>query len=777
VDVVTPLLAWRRCLALGAAVLAGALTLYAGAGSAVDEAVAAARGGFRLHPASGEIQIIEIDERSIAAIARWPWPRGVHAEAVERLHALGVRSIAFDVDFSSPSEPAQDARFAAALEKVGGNVILTTFRQYAGAASGAEIEAAPLPAFASHAFLAAANVRPDDDGRLRHMLYGLKIVGAPRPSLASMVAERTGEAGRSFAIDTAIDPATIPRHSLIDVLGGRVPAAALRGKRTIIGGTAVELGDRYPVPRHGILPGVVAQAMAAETLLNGEPPAERSAVWALALALIVAAAAILSKERRSRRAALFAAGSAAILMLPLADRMIGTFLLGPAAAALAAAATAGGAAWLALRHRETRLEDAVTGLPNLLALERQAASRSQATVAVARIDRFGSLVSALGTEAAAALVRSLADRLRFAAGAAAIYRPEDSTLAWLDEGNTPLADRIDGICAVMRTPLGADAPDVRLHFGAARGGGGEARQLAADAALAASHAAAAGDRFRFFTEADGESVSRGVALLSGFSAALAAGRVWNAYQPKFDLVRGEVTAVEALVRWEHETLGSLSPDAFVPLLEQNGRAAELALHVLSRALADAAEWHSAGPPLGVAVNLSASLLHDEAEMELFLAAVRDSGLPPERLTVEVTETAAMAHPERAIRALERFRALGLGVSIDDYGTGQSSLSYLQTLPATELKIDKSFVASIADEPRNAIMVRSTIAMAHELGLKVVAEGVEDEKCLERLREMGCDMVQGWLIARPLAASQVSVFRPRLPGAGDCAVRAPEAKAG
>jgi len=771
-DVVAPLLAWRRWLALGAAALAGVLTLQAGGGSAVDEAIAAARGGFRLHPASGEVHIIEIDERSIAAVARWPWPRGAHAEAVERLHALGARSIAFDVDFSSPAEPAQDAKFAAALEKVGRTVILPTFRQYAGAASGAEIEAAPLPAFASRAFLAAANVQPDEDGRLRHMLYGLEIAGAPRPSLASMLAERTGLAGRSFAIDTAIDPATIPRHSLIDVLRGRVPASALRGKRAIIGGTAVELGDRYPVPRHGILPGVVAQAMAAETLLNGEPPIERSGAWALALALVLAAGAILPKGRRSRRAALFAAGSAAILMLPLADRTIGTFLLGPAAAALAAAAAAGGSAWLALRHRETRLEDPVTRLPNLLALERQASARPNATIAVARIDRFGSLVSALGTDAAAALVRSLADRLRFAAGAPAIYRVDDSSLAWLDSAETPLADRIEGVYALMRAPLGAGAPDVRLHFGAARGSGAQARQLAADAGLAASHAAAADDRFRFFTEADGESVSRGVALLSGFSAALAAGRVWNAYQPKFDLVSGEVTAVEALVRWEHETLGSLAPDAFVPLLEQNGRAAELALHVLSRALADAAGWGAAAPPLGVAVNLSASLLHDETEMELFLAAVRASGLPPERLTVEVTETAAMAHPERAIRALERFRSLGLGVSIDDYGTGQSSLSYLQTLPATELKIDKSFVASIADEPRNAIMVRSTIAMAHELGLKVVAEGVEDEKCLERLREMGCDMVQGWLIARPMPAAEVPAFRPRLAG-----VRALEAKAG
>jgi EAL domain-containing protein (putative c-di-GMP-specific phosphodiesterase class I) len=211
------------------------------------------------------------------------------------------------------------------------------------------------------------------------------------------------------------------------------------------------------------------------------------------------------------------------------------------------------------------------------------------------------------------------------------------------------------------------------------------------------------------------------------------------------------------------------------LLEQNGRAAELTLHVLAAALRDARIWAAAGRPLEVAVNVPASLLRDEAAMAVLRAAVRDSGLPPERLTVEVTETAAMADPDRAIAALQVWRALGVGVSIDDYGTGQSSLAYLQKLPATELKIDKSFVATIADQPRNAIMVRSTIAMAHELGLKVVAEGVEDEACLAQLREMGCDLAQGWLIARPMPAADMADFRP--PAATQPAFRPPAARAG
>jgi EAL domain-containing protein (putative c-di-GMP-specific phosphodiesterase class I) len=149
-----------------------------------------------------------------------------------------------------------------------------------------------------------------------------------------------------------------------------------------------------------------------------------------------------------------------------------------------------------------------------------------------------------------------------------------------------------------------------------------------------------------------------------------------------------------------------------------------------------------------------------------------SGVPAHAITLEVTESAAMVDGERALAALHSWRALGLNISVDDYGTGHSSLAYLQTLPASELKIDKSFVMTIASDARNAIMVRSTIALAHELGMKVVAEGIEDGDCLQRLREMGCDTGQGWHIARPMpAAAFTSMLAERPAGEIDQPTRA------
>lgn len=741
-----------RLLALAVGGLAGLATLQTDAGDGLDQALKNQRAGWSERPASGRVHIVEIDARSIAEFKRWPWPRSIHAAAVDRLRESKAAMIAFDVDFSSPSEPDQDSALAAALRRAGGSVILPTFRRNSGA------DAVPLPQLASASFLAAANVVPEAHGELRFMPYAVQVAGAPRPSLASMVAERPGGAGEMFAIDRSIDPATIPRHSMTDLVAGRIPAGALAGKRVLIGSTAMELGDDYAVPRHGLIPGVVAQALAAETLLEGNPPRPLGGGWALALALALAGACLKLSGGRFMAPALAATG-VATLLLPSAGEWAGLDVaVAPALLALAAAAGAGVAGRAAWRRRETSLADSRTGLPNLAALERDCRGTGPATIAVARIDGLTDLLSALGPDGTAALVRKVAERLAFAASAERVYRIDEAGLAWVEPEEAALDERFESIDAVMRAPFPAGRNvEVRTHFGAARGDGAQARQLCADAGLAALHAAERGNRWQLFTASDSEQASWRVSLLAELDSALARGELWNAYQPKLDLRSGRIGAVEALVRWDHPERGTLAPDSFIPLIEQHGRAADLTLHVMARALADAAAWRAAGQPLGVAVNISATLLQDRLFLHRLEQLLQSSGFPPDRVTLEVTESAAMADPEGAVVALEGWRKLGVGVSIDDYGTGQSSLSYLQKMPATELKIDRSFIAAMAAGSRDRILVRSTVAMAHELGLAVVAEGVEDEICLELLREMGCDQAQGYGIARPMPAGEVAHF--------------------
>jgi EAL domain-containing protein (putative c-di-GMP-specific phosphodiesterase class I)/CHASE2 domain-containing sensor protein len=741
-----------RLLALALAAALGLVTLWTDVGDGLDQALANRRSDWRERPASGQVHIVEIDASSIAAFKRWPWPRSIHAAAVDRLHESKAALIAFDVDFSSPSDPAEDSALAAALRRAGGSVILPTFRRESGA------DVVPLPQLAGESFLAAANVIPESHGELRSMPYGVEVGGVPRPSLASMVAERPGGAGELFLIDRAIDPDSIPRHSMADLVAGRIPPGALAGKRILIGATAVETADRYTLPRHGILPGVVAQALAAETLLEGAPPVPVGGGWALALVLALAAACLKLRRGRHIAAALATAGASTPL-LPVAAEWLGIDLpVAPALIALAAACGAGAAGRAAWRRRETGLADFKTGLPNLAALERDCRNMESATVAVARIEGFADLLSALGPDGSSDLMRKVAERLAFAASAARVYRIDEAGLAWIEAEEAALDERFEAIDAVMRAPFTAGrSVEVRIHFGAARGRGAEARQLCADAGLAALHAAERGHRWQLFTASDSERATWRVSLLAELDSALARGELWNAYQPKLDLGSGVVTGVEALVRWDHPERGTLAPDSFIPLIEQHGRAADLTLHVMAQALSDASAWRDGGRPLGVAVNISATLLHDQAFLHALERLLQASGFPADKVTLEVTESAAMADPEAAGAALEGWRKLGVGVSIDDYGTGQSSLSYLQKMPATELKIDRSFIAAMADGPRDRILVRSTIAMAHELGLAVVAEGVEDEICLELLREMGCDQAQGYGISRPVKAGVVAEF--------------------
>jgi EAL domain-containing protein (putative c-di-GMP-specific phosphodiesterase class I)/CHASE2 domain-containing sensor protein len=754
-------LRWRRHAIVAGAALVGLAVFAGGGGSGLDRQLRDLRDGLRSHPASGQVEIVEIDEKSVAAIDKWPWPRGIHAAIVDRLHDAGARSIAFDVDFSSASTPADDAKLAAALARANGSVSLPTLHQYRSADDTSHfIDTQPNKLLRNNVFLSAVTVIPDADGYIRQMPLGMTTFDTPRPSLATLVAEKNAEVGRSYDIDYSVEPSTVPRISVIDLISGKIPARAIAGKRFIVGATAVEIGDRYSVPRHGVVAGVVIQALAAETLMEGPVPWTIGAGWTFVLALLTL---ILAARLRSAklRAATYALGVLAMLAVPLVTeaRFALSVSVAPALAALTVAILLSGAALAFERYLDKVLKDNATGLPNLGALEAAASQKPVASVVVARIDRFETIAAGLGPAATAILVQRVAERLRFARPGTEIYHVEAASLAWIEDPaeEATIEDRFDAIAAIMRPPVECGRPvDVVLAFGLACGRLG-ARQLIANAGLAAVQAAQHGARWRRFIEEDGEAIDWQLSLLGELDAAMAEGQLWNAYQPKLDIRTREVVAVEALVRWAHPTRGPIGPDNFIPVIEQAGRARDLTFHVLHQALDDALAWERSGHPIGVAVNVSATLLADHEFIEDVGRILESHALPISRVTIEVTESAAMDRPEQAIAALASWRALGVGISIDDYGTGQSSLGYLQKLPATELKIDKSFVQTIVTDSRNAIMVRSTVELAHQLGMKTVAEGIEDEACLQLLGEMGCDTGQGYHIGRPMPAAALGEF--------------------
>jgi len=237
--------------------------------------------------------------------------------------------------------------------------------------------------------------------------------------------------------------------------------------------------------------------------------------------------------------------------------------------------------------------------------------------------------------------------------------------------------------------------------------------------------------------------------------ALADGDIVVYHQPKARLSDGMIIGTEALVRWRHPTQGLIGPDEFIPLAEQTGLIEPLTFFVLKSALEQCRQWNDAGHDINVAVNLSVRSLLDPDLSSRVEALLAETGVPGSHLTLEITESGVMADPDRAIALLERLAATGVKLSVDDFGTGYSSLSYLRRLPVHEVKVDRSFVFRMATDPSDATIVQSIIELGHNLGLRTVAEGVEDQISWELLRGMGCDVAQGYLLSKPIPAQALT----------------------
>jgi EAL domain-containing protein (putative c-di-GMP-specific phosphodiesterase class I) len=226
------------------------------------------------------------------------------------------------------------------------------------------------------------------------------------------------------------------------------------------------------------------------------------------------------------------------------------------------------------------------------------------------------------------------------------------------------------------------------------------------------------------------------------------------YQPKLHLRSGLVTRVEVLIRWNHPERGLIGPEQFVPLAERTGLIKPIGEWVLERALRQTAEWHELGAPVHLAVNLSAKSLQEPSLPSKILALLEKWNVEPRFLKLEITESSILADPEHALAILWLLQGMGVRLSLDDFGTGYSSLTHLRQLPIDEIKIDKSFVLEMTTNDADAAIVRTVIDLAHNLGKQVCAEGVENEATWAMLRELGCDLAQGYWISRPLPAAEL-----------------------
>lgn len=447
------------------------------------------------------------------------------------------------------------------------------------------------------------------------------------------------------------------------------------------------------------------------------------------------------------------------------------------ARALAEAAHCAAQAELSERRRvEAELayqasHDALTGLPNraLLyerldeALARAGRQGGSLALLLMDLDRFKEINDTMGHQVGDKLLQRVGERLRDCVR-------ETDTVARLggDEFAILLPSTgSDGAIVVAETLIAAlledhDVGDETVDIGASIGvacfpEAADTTTLLRHADVAMYAAKRDGGGVQVYAK-DQEAKTRArLGLARELREALIRDELVLHYQPKIDFRTGRVGGVEALVRWQHPSRGLVAPDVFIPVAEQTGLIVPLTGWVLGEALRQERAWLDAGLDLYVAVNLSARNLQDRGLVRSVAAYLADANVPPERLTLEITESMLMADPQRAREVLSELRRMGVAIAIDDFGTGYSSLAYLKELPVDVLKIDRSFVKDMCSNHQDAAIVRSTIELAHNLGLHVVAEGVEDGSISSLLERLGCDRAQGFHYSRPLPAAQLEAW--------------------
>lgn len=855
--------------------------------------------------ATGNVVVVAIDAPSIDQIGVWPWPRRQHADLLHRLAAAGAQDIAFDVDFSTPSDPASDEALVKALREVGGSTILPSFKQPAPNGGAAHINR-PLKPFSNQSWPALVNVAIESDGLVRRYPFGEKLGEAVMPSMAVVLAGQNADRRPPFLIDFSIRAASIPSVSYVDVLRGDIAALdKLRDKKVIVGATALELGDRFSVPNGKIISGPVLQALAAESILQNRM-LRWTSDFAMVLGLGVICLLMMYSWRRvasgMRVAILVAAGVsvelAAALVQTVWPLIIDTSLVhiaivaylaaialdeidfrgllgriaesrfhriamslgdglvctdeghritvwNPGASAIfgympteiigrpfealcavpadgdakafavsdaarQALLVPGGAVvvefegrrkngetfpveasfsgWqgtdgfqygailrdISVRKREAERvrylaeHDALTGLSNRNMLHADLARliagaeqrSSEVALLVLGLDGFQQINDMLGHSAGDLVLRAVAERLKVEAGVGAIVArlSGDEFAIALDrsEAGEPVAEFAERIARAFEAPLvtGTRQHRVRISIGVAvyPEGGQIADDLLSNGHLALSKAKLTRrGSHMLFESAIRQELENRLTLESELALAADRDEFELFYQPQVRLVGGSLVGAEALIRWRHPVRGYVSPGEFMPVVNTSALSERIANWVMETACRQARAWELSGNRVRVAINLSPSQLHSGDLAHSVAALLEATGLTSSLLELEVTEDILLHDEARVLDIFKRIQELGVRILFDDFGTGYASLSYLKKFPLDGLKIDRSFVLDLLEDSDDAAIVGSTIGLSKQLGLTVVAEGIENRATADFLVSMGCAEGQGYFFGRPMPA--------------------------
>ena len=702
-----------------------------------------ARARMRVRAAPQNIAMIAIDDATLNELGRQLPTRKDESVIIDRLAAAGAKKIVFDRAQADPETPENDALFAQTLKRHRGQVWLGIVpRQEVGFQ---KIESVvPLKIFQDQAPMASMTGRSGPFGLSVVLPTEEKLDGVAKPSISAVLADYQGPATR-YRPDYAFNPKTVPTYRYIDVLRGRIGAKELAGKSVIIGTTYLTTTDVYRHPIYGKVPGSYFHILGAHTLRRGNPI---DLMWYPALALVAGAILFQGLGRRRRSTPMWIVALALLLAPFVLDEF--TIHIDVMSAMLALGWAAFGFDRINRKYYSSTVNAMTT-----TAISSDKPSE-ECDVYSLKIANLAEISEEWSAREIGEFVNTLISYVK-SPGEVDDVAFERDQLVWLSPrmSNSDLERHADGLALMLKTAISHDwqssnsAPALGIDTNHAL----PVALRIKKAMQAADEAATRGARFIINDAAHLEARNNRLELVRVLEKGLRDRDIGVAYQPKIDLASGRIVGAETLIRWRPDGRNFVNPQDLVLAAETGDRINELTLVVLETALVEGKQAIALDPRFKLAVNMSAKSLSDTHLLFDIMTMLGRYDFPPENLTLELTETAKL-EDDRIAPQVAALKARGIGLSIDDFGTGQSNLEYIEKLPSSELKIDKRFVQHMATSEESRAVVRATIEIAHSLGKIVVAEGVEDLEVAAALRAMGCDQAQGYLFSRAIAMREL-----------------------
>lgn len=703
--------------------------------------------------------------QSIVVIAEEsPAPQSRAAFNAEQARLIEVvrRQMPQRVFLDFPLEPSPDATIdsslAAAIRSLGSDVAVVVRPEH----EDADRLRLPSPRLAGTADVVSGAWRTDFLGYAVFSRRDIRIDDRAVDAFAVRLARLGKGTGTTIYHASEYDPTSIPSVDAARVLAGAVTPGTLTG-RTVVISQMREGTDRIGYLGHGQVDPVMVD-IAASYGLRKPGAAYLGTVWpVLLIAGLIGLG--LRPRRRSRRVFVYTAATALTIASPVLLQLFGIYIM-PSAALVTIAAFGGIRLW---QHWRSRLRHtSASGLPNLLALAEGKIDPTR-DVVMALIARYEEFLATLPADLHGECAQQIARRLAVGCGTTEIYHGEGGQFAWTEEAR-PLDvqfDHFEGLRALFSAPLqiGAHRFDTNIHFGLDRNNGLDATTRVNTALASATEAMKNGRTAECFEADRLVNAAWDLSLNARIDEGLRNGEIWLAFQPQWDFLSGRFSGAEALIRWNHPERGPIRPDAFILHAERAGRIDTLTWWVVEQAITAHAALAAVDPEFGLSINLSGQMVDKPSLIPTMAEIVRRRGIDSRLLTIEVTETSSVRNRAEARSNLAQLRAMGFRLSIDDFGTGEASLSYLAELPSDELKLDRRFVSAITGCDRNRAIVANTIRLAHDLGQSVVAEGIEDAPTFELLHHLGCDQGQGYYIAKPAPLPDVLALCSRMDHSG------------